>query len=211
MGSPLTALRALLKNYFVAIIGAAIVAFLLRVYVMEAFRIPTDLMAPTLLSGDHIFVNKLAYTAFLGGQTPERGDVVVFSMPSDPTKDYIKRVIGLAGDRVEIRDGKILLNGETISHLIDADTNEERLGERKFTVQWTSAAPESRNMLEVTVPPDNVFVLGDHRAKGQDSRTWGFLPSSALKGRATFVWFSMGTGKGLEEGVRWSRIFTKVK
>src|SRR5262245_53795458 len=88
--SPLAVLSKLLKDYFFAIAGAAVVALLLRVYVVEAFRIPTDFMSPALLPGDHIFVNKLAYGKVFGG-APQRGDILVFSFTNDPTKDYIKR------------------------------------------------------------------------------------------------------------------------
>lgn len=211
-GSPFSVFRMLLKNYFFAIIGAAVVALLLRVYVMEAFRIPTDLMTPTLLPGDHIFVNKLAYSRILGSSVPHRGDVVIFSLPSDPTKDFIKRIIGLPGDRVEIRDSQVVLNGEVISKPMQADVYSETLDERTFQVYWTGALVESRQMMEVTVPSDHVLVLGDNRAKGQDSRTWGFLPVSALEGRASVIWFSMGVQdqQGGSRGVRWSRLFSRV-
>lgn len=207
--SPLSTIQALLKNYFFAIIGAAVVALLLRVFVMEAFRIPTDLMAPMLLPGDHIFVNKLAYKEILGlgDSAPARGDVVVFSMPNDPTKDYIKRVVALAGDKIEIRDSQVVVNGQVVSRDLGSDVFEESADGKTYQVQWTGAPPETRKMFEVTVPEGHVFVLGDHRAKGQDSRAWGFLPASALEGRASLIWFSMGK----PDGVRWSRIFTRVK
>lgn len=212
--SPVSIIRAILQNYFVAIFGAAVLAFLLRVFVMEAFRIPTDLMAPMLLPGDHIFVNKLAYKGLvgLGKGDPQRGDIVIFTMPADPTKDYIKRVVAVAGDRVEIRDGAVVLNGKTISRATGPDNFDETVDGRTYSVQWTGAPAETRRMMEVTVPPGNVFVLGDHRAKGQDSRAWGFLPVKAIEGRASLIWFSTGAGNdGGTLGVRWSRIFTKVK
>ncbi|MBI3558102.1 MAG: signal peptidase I, partial [Deltaproteobacteria bacterium] len=98
--SPVTALYTLLKDYFLAIAGAAVFALLLRVYIVEAFRIPTDFMVPMLLPGDHILVNKLTYSGVFGmaSSKPARGDVVIFTFPNDPTKDYIKRVVAVAGD-----------------------------------------------------------------------------------------------------------------
>ena len=206
--SPIEALRSLLKNYFVAIFGAAAIALLLRVYVVEAFRIPTDLMAPMLLPGDHIFVNKLAYNGPFGfsTQTPHRTDVVVFAFPNEPDKDYIKRSIGLPGDTVEIKSEEIFLNGKNISRHIKDDLYEEEIDGHKYQVRWDGTPQEERSMVKVTVPKDELFLLGDNRARGQDSRVWGFLPISDLQGKASMVWFSSDQGQ-----VRWSRLFKKVE
>jgi signal peptidase I len=174
-------MKSLLSGYAIAIGTAAAVALLLRVFVLEAFRIPTDFMAPTLLPGDHIFVNKL-------NKSPKRGDVVIFSFPNDATKDYIKRVVAIEGDKVEIRDGVVYLNGK------------DELADKKYRVSWEGATEEARRMMPVTVPEGHIFVLGDNRAKGQDSRTWGFLPAKQVEGRATLVWFSKS----------WSRLMTWV-
>lgn len=200
-------LSKLLKDYFFAIAGAALFAILLRVFVIEAFRIPTDFMAPVLVPGDLIFVNKL-------DRVPHRGDVVVFSFPNDPTKDYIKRVIGIEGDSVEIRGGQVYLNGKPVSKPVDArspDVFEEELDGHRYSVGWSGAARESRELIPVKVPPGQIFVLGDNRAKGQDSRGWGFLQSAAIKGKASLIWFSRGLlpdGKTL--GVRWPRVMKRV-
>jgi signal peptidase I len=201
------AVAKLVKDYFLAIGGAALVAIGLRVFVVEAFRIPGDFMAPTLLPGDHIFVNKVAYGPLAGGTKPVRGDVIVFTLPNDPTKDYIKRVIGVAGDTVEIRNGEVVLNGRVMDRALDSPgLFEESLGERRVRVLWQGVPAESRHMTRVTVPPDQLFVLGDNRAKGQDSRSYGFLPVSGVKGRASWIWLSLKAG-----GVRWSRMFTRVE
>lgn len=203
--SPTAALVGVFKNYFLTIFITIIVALLVRVYAFEAFRIPTDYMAPTLLSGDHIFVHKLF-------KTVRRGDLVVFSFPNDPRKDYIKRVVGVAGDTIEIRQGRIVLNGSDISQMREsfratADESEiqyfeEKLGDRKYTVQWMNS--ESQKMIEVKVPEGHVFVLGDNRFRGQDSRVWGFLPADFVKGKALFIWLSVG------EKMRWNRFFKGV-
>jgi signal peptidase I len=183
-------LKGVLGGYALAIGGAATVALLLRVFVVEAFRIPTDFMTPTLLPGDHIFVNKLAYGRrfWSTSSQPKRGDVVIFSFPNDAAKDYIKRVVAIEGDKVEIRDGVVYLNGK------------KELESAKYHVRWEGATQDARNMMPVTVPSGHVFVLGDNRAKGQDSRTWGFLPAAQIKGRAALVWFSPN----------WSRLMTWV-
>lgn len=219
--SPVSALYSLLKDYFFAIAVAAAIALGLRVYVVEAFRIPTDFMSPMLLPGDHIFVNKLAYGGLPGIKAPEpaRGDVIVFSFPNDPTKDYIKRVVAIGGDTVEIRGSRVVLNGSTISQPADGLNNnderfEEQLDTHSYLVQWKGANAEARKMTQVKVPQGQVFVLGDNRAKGQDSRAYGFLPIQNIKGKASLIWFSMGSsapgGQGGSSGVRWSRLLTRV-
>lgn len=219
-GSPLSVLSKLLKDYFVAIATAATVALLLRVYVIEAFRIPTDFMAPMLLPGDLIFVDKLAYVKRPFAENPprpDRGDVVIFSFPNDPARDYIKRVIAVEGDTIEIKASQVYLNGKSISRQVAPDRFEEVLGERTYQVQWMGTAEDARQMVSVKVPPGSVFVLGDNRAKGQDSRVWGFLQLSSLKGKASFIWFSTGPeeqGKDKSSSairVRWSRVMTRVK
>lgn len=207
------AVSKLLKDYFLAIVVAAVVALLLRVYVVEAFRIPTDFMAPMLLPGDHIFVNKLAYSKSVGVAVPERGDIVVFSFPNDLTKDYIKRIVAIEGDTVELKNSELIVNGKKLSRPTSPDVHEETLGRHKYDALWRGAAPEARNMIKVTVPNGNVFVLGDNRAKGQDSRAYGFLPIANIQGRAALIWFSAGaastSGGGLL-GIRWSRLMTRV-
>ncbi len=211
--SPVTALYTLLKDYFLAIVGAAVFALLLRVYIVEAFRIPTDFMVPMLLPGDHILVSKLAYGGVFGiaPSKPARGDVVVFTFPSDLTKDYIKRVLATAGDTVEIKNNVVSLNGKPISHGMEADVYEEVLDGKHYYVQWKGAAGEARTMSQVKVPEGQVFVLGDNRAKGQDSRSFGFLPLSDIKGRASRIFFSVGASTEHSAiNVRWSRLFTKV-
>ena len=152
--SPLTAFYNLIKDYFLAIAGAAVVALVLRVFVIEAFRIPTDFMAPALLPGDLIFVDKLAFfkMPWSAERKPARGDVVVFAFPNDPTKDYIKRVIGVEGDNVEVRANQIYINGRSISRQVEPETFEENLNGRHYYATWTGASVEARNMVAVVVP-----------------------------------------------------------
>ncbi|MEW6058305.1 MAG: signal peptidase I [Bdellovibrionota bacterium] len=206
------ALVSIIKNYFVAIAGAAIIALFLRIFVVEAFRIPTDFMSPMLLPGDHIFVNKLAYGGSFGisPKPPKRGDVVVFSFPNDPSKDYIKRVVAVDGDEIEIRAGQVILNGKAVSRQMNEDVFEEEVDGRKYFAKWAGVLPEARKMMPVTVPQGQFFVLGDNRAKGQDSRGWGFLNYGYLKGRAAWIWFSAGSDGEGPLGLRWSRMFTRV-
>lgn len=197
--TPLQILYALLKDYFFAIIGAAVIAFILRIFVIEAYRIPTDYMAPTLIPGDHIFVKKI----FIGDLKP--GDVVVLGFPNDPTKEYIKRVIAVGGESVEIKDGEVWVNGKDISKPLGSDVFEENVGKRHYQVTWDGAPSESRKMSLLTVPQGQFFALGDNRAKGQDSRSWGFISNAFVKGKASFIWFSKDKSE-----THWSRFFQAV-
>ena len=155
---PVSLLIKLFKNYFLTIFGTIVFALLVRLYVVEAFRVPTDFMAPTLVAGDHIFAHKMF-------KTIRRGDVIIFNFPNDPRKDFIKRVIGVGGDTVEIREGVLILNGKEVSIAAprDGETEvfSEEVGKHRYQVFWNSA--DSKKMIEVKVPDGHVFVLGDHR------------------------------------------------
>jgi signal peptidase I len=209
---PFHALEYLLRNYFLAIFSAAALALVLRIFFFEAYRIPTDFMAPLLLPGDHIFVNKAAYSGITSKAPPSRGDVVIINFPSDARKDYIKRVIAVGGDTVEIRDGIIHLNKGPIGTENKDKTVTENIDGRSWLARWGESTRESRTMMHVTVPDGQVFVLGDNRSKGQDSRNWGFLPVDFLKGRAALIWLSISPDKeGGFFGIRWPRVFTKIE
>jgi signal peptidase I len=166
----------IVRDYALVILVTASLALAIRLFVVEAYRVPSDFMAPGLGAGDLIFVSKLPYS-FGGKRVPRRGDVMVFSLFSAPGKEYLKRVIGLPGDRIAIKNGKIVLNGAPYD---DGKT---------YRVIWEHV----EDIPEVQVPDGNLFVLGDNRDKGQDSRHWGFLPLAGLKGRAWFIWWSPET------------------
>ena len=203
-------LRTIARDYMIAIVLAAVAALLVRDFIIEAFKIPTDFMSPTLMPGDHIFVSKLSYRRYglVGPRIePKRGDVVIFSFPNDPKKDFIKRVIAIEGDTVEIQDSVVFVNGKAISVPdVDAGYMTEEVGGKRFRVKWDSASKDAHKMTSARVPDNQVFVLGDNRSKGQDSRNWGFFQSNYIKGRATMIWFSAGS-----EGVRWNRLFKGIE
>ena len=224
------------REYAEALITAILVALFIRAFVIEAFKIPSGSMIPTLSVGDHIFVNKFAYglripltkiRAVKIGE-PKRGDVVVFIYPVDEGKDFIKRVVGIPGDRVRIEGNEVWVNGERIKRLPlevsqypgdkrrlvvrdgtqrtipsspgwrDFDYYEERIGEADHVVQYEKNL--DRQAYEVVVPPGNYFVIGDNRDNSADSREWGFVPGENVKGRAMFVWLSLDRDHG---GIRW--------
>jgi signal peptidase I len=201
-----------LRENVEAIVIAIILALFIRTFIVQAFKIPSGSMIPTLLIGDHILVSKFIYgvkipfinTTIIPGKDPEYNDIVVFKCPKDPQKDYIKRVIGLPGDMVEIKNKIVYINGEKVDdpHAYFSDTRGSPLMNR----------PRD-NYGPVKVPDDSIFVMGDNRDHSYDSRFWGFVEQKALKGKAFLVYFSWDTSefewtlsKIINMDVRWSRL-----
>lgn len=147
------------------IVWALVLAFLLRTFVIQAFWIPSGSMIPTLEPGDRVIVLKFWYS--LPGKSPERGDIVVFKYPVDPRRDFIKRVIGISGDVVEMREGRVFINHKEISEPYVQNL-------------------DSYEMEALSVPPNQLFCLGDNRPNSQDGRFWGFVPMKYLRGPALF-------------------------
>lgn len=189
-----------LKENIVGLIWAVAVALFIRAFFVQAYKIPSSSMEPTLLVGDHILVIKCLYgirIPFIGKQLvefsePKRGEIVVFVYPRDPKKDFIKRVIGLPGERVEIRDKKVFINGQPLDD--------------PWGVWERGEAPRT-DFGPVRVPEGHYFVMGDNRDNSMDSRYWGFVPRDNLIGRAFIIYWSWNSnGKGILEKVRWGRI-----
>jgi signal peptidase I len=205
------------REYFESIVIAVILALFIRTFVVQAFKIPTGSMEPNLLVGDHLLVNKFVFgpaiidgeRAVLPMRSVRRGDIVVFKYPEEPDRDFIKRVIGLPGDTLEVRQRLVLINGEPLdepyAHFLfpagDEDTG--------FDVR-SRYGP-------VTVPEGHVFAMGDNRDNSQDSRYWGFLPLAYVKGRALMVYWSFETPRGgnpvtgFFSGTRWGRLFHQIR
>ena len=225
------------REYLEVILVALLLAFALRFFVVEAFRIPSGSMIETLLVGDFIFVNKLSYRTEVpftilgrhvpgGGTTitrwssPERGDVAVFRYPPDPRVDYIKRIVALAGDTVEVARNELIINGEHLPRLFsrsmefhDQSCRSERAqlfsehnGARSYGILIDSGPDVFENYGPVTVPVGHVFAMGDNRDNSSDSRAWGFVPIDHIKGRALFVWLSVDRCSPFIDKIRWSRL-----
>ncbi len=212
------------RQYVESLGGVVFVALLFRSLVVQAYQIPSGSMIPTLQVGDHIFVNKLVYgitvpfTDFKIGEhyrTPQRGEIIVFTHPRDASKDLIKRVVGVAGDTIEMRDNVVYVNGIATprehqgtlhySDFIeedeawverDGDAWTQRIGDAEFTTLQDSKVM-LRAFAPVKVPPDSLYVMGDNRDNSNDSRYWGFVPLNLVRGRAMFVWYSRGEPEGL--------------
>lgn len=210
-----------LVEYARSLFPVILAVLLLRSFVVEPFRIPSGSMMPTLLVGDFILVNKFAYgfhlpvldTKIIEVGEPERGDVVVFRYPEDPSVDYIKRVIGLPGDRIGYYNKQVFVNGEPVkqagwetyigegagSSMTGSKVRVEQLGD----VEHDILIDTSRGTVEgeFTVPEGNYFMMGDNRDNSNDSRYWGYVPEENLVGRAFMIWMSWdGQAGGLNLG-----------
>jgi signal peptidase I len=197
--------KKFVKDYLEPIVIAILIALFIRTFVVQAFKIPSSSMESTLLVGDYILVNKFIYgiripythIKFFQFKKPQRGNVIVFIFPLDPSKDFIKRVIGTEGEKVEIVDRKIYINDRLIN---DPWGHFENIG----SVQYRQTI---ENFGPVLVPKDSLFVMGDNRNNSEDSRFWGFVDVSAVKGEAFILYFSWNhNAKNLLEKIRWVRI-----
>jgi len=177
--------KSVIRDWIESIIVAFIMAMIIRTFIVQAFKIPTGSMRPTLLEGDLILVNKFIYGAnppFTNFRLPavsklKRGDVIVFIYPDDRKKDFIKRLVGLPGETLEIRNGTIYINDKP---LLDPVFNQ-----RYYYNRGVFAAEGQK----ITVPADNFFVLGDNSASSKDSRYWGFVPYQNILGEAMLVYW----------------------
>ncbi len=181
-------------------------ALLLRLFVVETYRVVSESMAPTLLKGDLILVSKSAFSlripfsnyAFFKIRSPERGELVAFTLPEHPVETFVKRVIAIEGDRVSIEDGTLYLNGVAADYqLIDDSQNRysEWVGDHRYPIYQSSEVAKSYGPIDI--PKGHFFVLGDNRDDSVDSRTWGPIPRSCLNGKVNIVWFSLERGQGL--------------
>ncbi len=190
------------KEYAEAIIIAILIAVFIRTFVVQAFKIPSGSMKPTLQIGDHILVNKFIYgvkipfirSTLIPIKEPKRGEIVVFIYPQDRTKDFIKRVIAVGGDTVEIRNKEIFVNGVR---------SEDNHGVYVDPVIMPGAMQPRDNMGPSKVPEGTIFVMGDNRDQSYDSRFWGFVDLKDVMGEAFMIYWSWNSD---EHNARWSRI-----
>jgi signal peptidase I len=210
------------RSFFPVILAV----LLLRSFLAEPFRIPSGSMIPTLLVGDFILVNKFAYglrdpvfhTEFVKGARPARGDIVVFRWPNDPSVDFIKRIVGLPGDRVAYKDKVLYINGQVQAQTADGVYAAPRLpGGTAYRLREDMAEhphhvivnpEEPARDFEMVVPAGEYFAMGDNRDGSFDSRGWGTVPERNLVGRAFFVWMSWD---GARMRPNLSRIGTSIR
>jgi signal peptidase I len=193
--------KSALREWGEALGVALILALVIRSFVVQAFKIPSGSMLPTLQIGDHILVNKFIYGVrlpILGNMllevgTPKHGDVIVFVYPEDPQKDFIKRVVAVAGDVVDVRAKKLTVNGEPVSDPYAHFADGESIG----------GQPQRDNFGPFTVPRGTVFVMGDNRDRSYDSRFWGPVQLDQVKGKAFLIYWSWD---GDDRWIRWERL-----
>ncbi len=221
--------KSTLREYFESIVIAVILALFVRTWAVQAFKIPTGSMENNLLIGDHLLVNKFVFGPSLFGlehtllpmDEIRRHDVVVFKYPDEPERDFIKRVVGLPGETLELRNKKVYVNGQPLDepfvHFLEPAS---------MSAEVTSFDVRERYG-PVKVPEGQYFVMGDNRDNSQDSRYWGFLPRSYIKGRALMIYWSFDAGQeraGEDNALtrivsvithfftrtRWERIFKQI-
>ncbi len=203
-GSRATRKRSALTDTLRTIVVAVPIALFLRVTIVEAYMIPSASMENTILVGDRLFANKFIYGAripWLGIhlpalREPRSGDVIIFQSPTEPGSNFIKRCIAVGGQRVEIRDKQVFVDGHPISL------------PREGRIDARNSIPQMDNYGPVVVPQGHLFVLGDNRDNSADSRSWGFLPRDHVLGKAILIYWSLdpeGTG-GFWRRIRWNRI-----
>jgi len=221
------------REYFESLVIAVVLALFIRTFVVQAFKIPTGSMEQNLLIGDHLLVNKFVFgptvtpleRAVLPMKELHRKDVIVFKYPKDPERDFIKRVIGLPGETVELKNKRVYIDGKRLDEpyvyfLEDPPPIPQETGQAGELV--TISGDPRVNYGPVTVPPGHYFAMGDNRDNSEDSRYWGFLPRENIKGKALVIYWSYDAS-GDEEGstltsllhmftrTRWSRLLHQVR
>ena len=163
-----------IKEWTSSVLVALVLTLIIRTYVIQAFKIPSGSMRPTLMEGDKLFVNKYIYRF----NKPERGDIIVFKYPVDPKKDFIKRLVAFGGENVEIRDGKIYVEDKALE-------DPSSFGKFYYYNHDPFGGPNDK----IHVPEGSLYVLGDNSANSTDSRFWGFVPKKNVLGKAIFRWW----------------------
>lgn len=206
-GQQAAAPKSRLRENIEAIVIAVILALFIRTFIVQAFKIPSGSMLSTLQIGDHILVNKFIYgvklpylnTTVIPVGQPVRDDIIVFRYPEEPDKDFIKRVVAVPGDVIQIRNKKVFVNQELIEqpyavytdpHVVPAHVNQRD------------------NLGPITVPPGAYFVMGDNRDNSYDSRFWGFVEASEVRGKAFIIYWSWDSN---HFGVRWDRLGSMIR
>jgi signal peptidase I len=204
------------REYFESLVIAVILALFVRTWVFQAFKIPTGSMEQNLLIGDHLIVNKMIFSpavakverALLPSREIRRGDVIVFKYPKEPERDFVKRVIGLPGDRLELHRKAVYINGQPLQEPYV-----------QYLEPPSSSGPLKTDDVReeygpITVPPDQYFMMGDNRDNSEDSRYWGFMPAAYVKGKALFIYYSFndnGSLASIFSATRWNRLFKIVR
>lgn len=216
--------RKFYRSYLEALFITLMIGLVLRLFVISPYKIPTSTMMPALYSGDYVFVFKLPYgikipffKKFGETQNLKRGDIVLFSYTRDPDTKFIKRVLGLPGDKIEYKNRELIINGQVLGYELldsanfaatrsssDLDFYSETLKDSTVYTVIYNKDHKPEELGPIVVPEGEVFLLGDHRDNSDDSRYWGMVPKKNLDGQVALVWFSVDPET---REVRWDRLF----
>ncbi|MGI9535319.1 MAG: signal peptidase I [Thermodesulfobacteriota bacterium] len=231
--------KSKLRQNIEAILIALCLALLIRTFIVQPFKIPSGSMIPTLLIGDHLLVNKFIYGTripftnikFLPLEEIQRGDVIVFKFPVEDSVNkgvhYIKRVIGLPGDEINIKGRDVYINGEKVKQVFDGNYIYDENGIEIKTDKYIATLPDNefdviykdgslnttkgKLNFPITIPDGKIFVLGDNRDNSYDSRFWGFVPLASISGKAFLIHWSWNFDQSnIFKKVRWDRVFSKI-
>jgi signal peptidase I len=207
------------REYVEAAAIAILLALFIRTFVVQAFKIPSGSMKPTLLIGDHLLVNKFIYGVkipfidkyIIRFKKPNKGDIIVFKFPKDEKKDYIKRVIGTEGDEIEVKNGFLYINRNQIQEEYSGRYRDQETYDINRYVESLNGIDhyilgqdrKNENYGPITVPPNAIFAMGDNRDNSQDSRYWGFVSTNKVKGKALIIYWSAWP--------HWKRIFNLIR
>ena len=195
-------MKSKIREFIEGIIAAVLIALLITTFIVKMYKIPSRSMVPTLLVGDQLVVNKFIYgikipyfrNTILSITDPQRGDIVVFIYPQDRSLDFIKRVIGTGGDKIEIKDKNIFINGKLFT---------DNIGIYSDKMIYPASLQPRDNFGPVTVPRGSLFVMGDNRDESMDSRFWGFVDLKDVQGKAFIIYWSWNPD---EQNIRWQRL-----
>ena len=204
--------KSKVQEYIEAIIIAILIAVVIRTFIIQAYKIPSRSMVPALLVGDHLLVNKFIYgikipiirKIILPISDPKRGDIIVFIYPNDRTKDYIKRVIGVGGDKIEIKNKDIFINDKPYK---------DAFGIYSDSTIYPAIIQPRDNFGPVNVPQGSLFVMGDNRDESADSRFWGFVDLKDVEGKALIIYWSWNSEEqdNLLQKIRWERLGSMLR
>ncbi|MBF0350661.1 MAG: signal peptidase I [SAR324 cluster bacterium] len=207
-----------IREWTEALVFALVVATIVRTFLFAPFKIPSGSMYPTINIGDHIFATMFSYGApipftdiKLFPQPIERGDIVIFPYPRDPSIDYIKRVVALAGETVQIIEDQIYINGTALKEPYAYYDPQKQHMIEQFKLTAGENMPPINNFGPVTVPAGHIFTLGDNRYNSADGRYWGFVDIKTVKGQGQLVYWSHDPEAGLFGGYRLERLFQRLK
>lgn len=225
----MTSKKKSLQSTFKWIIFAIILAISIRILFIGVFKVPTITMAPTLISGDYILSNKMAYglkwpwmqSGYLMS-LPERGDIIVFKRQDRPQVQFVKRVIGLPGDKVMIKQGELYINSQKCNYTVDESYKSENFqimleqcsGEARRILRALSGELKSKDTDEIQLKENEIYVLGDNRDTSEDSRDWGPIPLDQVSSKVFSIWLSWSSTQDSifqEKGFRFSRFLTMIQ